>query len=197
MPLRKYPWKSTADAWGAASAYSTAPITISFFLILTCFPSCWFFCCETCLSGSPSFPDHLQRGHLLGRPVRVAFVRQHLVLLFDLALVARSLAGENVDHVRVAIAVGAAAEAMLPFVLVHLPGEQIGLVRKAFVGLHDDLVAPLGDVSLTERLLVDRPRDRAALADGLFRNDDVVLHVTRLLLRLGPHPTRGLGREDH
>src|SRR6266404_3459358 len=210
MPLRKYPWKSTADASGAASATKMAASTIHSFLILTVLPPPGFFgqspdrhrdekhSAELAfvLQPPPSLADHLQRRRLLGGAVRVAFVRQHLVLLSDLALVARSLAREDVDHVGVTIAVRAAAEAVLPFVLVHLPGQEILLVREALVGLHEHLVAPLADVPLSEELLVHRRGDGAPLGRRVLRDDDVVLDVGRLLLRLRLHAPRRLGRED-
>src|ERR1700730_10396226 len=189
MPLRKYPWKSTADTSGAASATKTAASTIHSFLILTVLPPPGFFgqspdrhrdekhSAELAfvLQPPPSLADHLQRRRLLGGAVRVAFVRQHLLLLSDLALVPRSLAREDVDHVRIAIAVRAAAEAVLPFVLVHLAGQEILLVREALVGLHEHLIAPLRDVPLSEELLVHRRGDGAALAHGLIGNDDLLL----------------------
>src|ERR1700730_1992682 len=212
MPLRKYPWKSTADTSGAASATRTAASTIHSFLILTVLPPPGFFGqspdrhrdekhsaeLALVLQPPPSLADHFQRRRLLGGAVRVAFVRQHLLLLSDLALVARSLAREDVDHVRIAIAVRAAAEAVLPFVPVHLAGEQILLVREALVGLHQHLVAPLGDLPGAQQLLVDRGGDGPSLAHGLIGNDDVLLDVGGLLLRLRLHAASGLGREnDH
>ena len=85
---------------------------------------------------------HRQGRHLLGRPVGVALVGQHLVLRVDLGLVTLAVAREDVHDVRVAVAVGAAAEAVLPLVLVDLAGQQIRRGGKALVRLHDDLVAP-------------------------------------------------------
>src|SRR5882762_4975026 len=191
MPLRKYPWKSTAHTSGAASATRTAANTIHSFLILTVLPPPGFFgqspdrhrdertLCETC-----------------PRSATIASLAQHLLLLSDLALVPRSLAGEDVDHVGIAIAVRAAAEAVLPFVLVHLPGQQVLLVREALIGLHEHLIAPLADVPLSKELLVHRGGDGAALGRRVLRDDDVLLDVGRLLLCLGPHAPRRLGRED-
>ena len=62
------------------------------------------------------------------------------------------LAREDVDDVRVAVTVVAAAEAVLALELVDLAAQQVRLVREALVGLHDDLVAPLGRIATAEVL---------------------------------------------
>ena len=47
------------------------------------------------------------------------------MLRVDLARLALAVAGQDVHHVRVAVAVVAAAEAVLPLVLVDLAGQQV------------------------------------------------------------------------
>src|SRR6185436_9467688 len=106
--------------------------------------------------------DHLQDGARLGAAVRVALVLEHVVLRLHLAGIAGALAGQDVDGVRVAVGVGAAAEAVLPFVFVDLAGEQVLVRREAFIRLDNYLISPLGWIALE----LDRARDRAAGALG-------------------------------
>jgi hypothetical protein len=134
---------------------------------------------------------------LLGRPVRLALVGERLLLLFDLGSVAGPLAREDVHDVRVAVAVGPAAEAVLPLELVHLAGEEVGLVGEPFVRLDDDLVAPLRRVSLAELLEAHGAADRTAGAARPRRDEDGALRPAGLRLDLARDPVLGLRREDH
>src|SRR5690349_5184130 len=77
--------------------------------------------------------DHLEDGPLLGRSVRIALVLEHGVLRLGLVRAARTVAGQDVDDVRIAVVVGAAAEAVLALELVDLAGHQVLALGEAFV----------------------------------------------------------------
>src|SRR5215203_2161500 len=122
--------------------------------------------------GLLALADHLESGARLAGAVRIALVLQHVVLGLDLVRRARAAAGQDVHDVRVAVGVGAAAEAVLALILADLAGQHVGLVREPLVGLHHHLVAPLRGIAAAELVEVDRRRDRPAGALDPGRDDE-------------------------
>ena len=108
------------------------------------------------------------------------------MLRLRLAGIAGAAAGEDVHGVRVAVAVIAAAETVLPFIFVDLAGEHVLVRREAFIGLDDHLIAPLGRIACE----LDRARDRTAGALGAAGDEDGARAVGGNLLGRGPHGLR-------
>src|SRR6185295_216422 len=185
-------WPSTASAGMAASAAAAARDRIAIPLVnLISAPL---------LESAPGLarlPDHLQDGELLGRAVRVALILQHLVLSLGFIRRAGAAARQDVHDVRIAIGVGAAAEAVLTLVLVDLAGEHVLALGEPLVGLDEDLVAPLRGITAAELVEVHRGRDRPSGALDASRDDGRPLLRRRHLLRLRLDAARGLRREDH
>src|SRR6185312_8268884 len=141
--------------------------------------------------------DHRQDGARLPGAIRIALILQHLVLEVGLLRRAGAVARQDVHDVRIAIRVGAAAEAVLALVLVDLAGQQVRLVGKALVGLDEDLVAPGRRIAAAELFEVDGARDRAAGALDSGRNEVGRLFGRRnFRLDLGSDLAGGLRRED-
>src|SRR5947208_1180562 len=101
-------WPSTACAGTAARAAqqaSSAIVSPLFNLISITSPRIGVGCLL--------LVDHLEDRARLAGAVRVALVGQHVVLHLRLVRRARAVAGQDVHHVRIAVGVGAAAEAVL------------------------------------------------------------------------------------